>query len=85
MPHDFRWIEWNVEKIQKHGCTISEVEHVVDHPPRGYPQKRGLKFHVHGRGQGQRFVQVIYLIDPDGTLFVIHAMPLSSRRRRGSR
>jgi hypothetical protein len=40
---------------------------------------------VHGRGQGDRWVQVVYLIDPDGTIFVIHAMPLTTRRRRGSR
>ena len=35
MLNDFRWIEWNVEKVQKHGCTVAEVECVVNHPPRG--------------------------------------------------
>jgi hypothetical protein len=38
-----------------------------------------------GSGQGDRWVQVVYLIDDDGTIFVIHAMPLTSRRRRGGR
>jgi hypothetical protein len=85
MFHDFRWIEWNIEKIQRHGCTVGEVERVVNNPPRGYPQRRCRKYHVHGRGEGDRFVQVIYVIDPDGTFFVIHAMPLTSRRRRGGR
>ena len=83
--HDFRWIEWNVEKVEKHGCTPGEAERVVNHPARGFPRRDGVKRLVRGRGQGDRWVQVVYLIDPDGTIFVIHAMPLTSRRRRGSR
>ena len=83
--HDFRWIEWNIEKVEKHGCTPAEAEQAVNHPARGFPQRDGEKRLVRGRGQGDRWVQVVYLIDPDGTIFVIHAMPLISRRRRGSR
>jgi hypothetical protein len=40
---------------------------------------------VIGRGQGGRFVKVIYVLDRDGTAYVIHAMPLTTRRRRGGR
>jgi hypothetical protein len=40
------------------------------------------KWQVVGRGQGDRFVQVVYTVDPDDTLFIIHAMPLTTRRRR---
>jgi hypothetical protein len=85
MRYAFRWIEWNIGKVEKHGCTPWEAEHVVNHPARGYPRRTGEKYTVHGRGQADRWVQVVYLIDPDGTIFVIHAMPLTSRRRRGSR
>jgi hypothetical protein len=85
MLHNFRWVEWNLDKMRKHGCTMAEVEHVVDHPSRGFPVRDGQKRRVQGRGQGDRFVQVVYLIDPDGTIFVIHAMPLTRRRRRGGR
>jgi uncharacterized DUF497 family protein len=85
VAYEFRWIEWNIEKADKHGCTIAEVENVVNHPLRGFPQRDGQRRIVQGRGQGGRFVQVVYLIDPEGTLFVIHAMPLVSRRRRGGR
>ncbi len=35
-----------------------------------------------GRGTGDRPVEVIYLLDDDGTAFVIHAMPLTTRRKR---
>jgi hypothetical protein len=58
---------------------------VVNHPARGFPERDGEKRLVQGRGQGNRWVQVVDLIDPDGTIFVIHAMPLSGRRRRGGR
>jgi hypothetical protein len=85
MGYDFRWIDWNVEKALKHGCTVAEVELVVNHPGRGFPERRGEKYHVQGRGIGDRFVQVVYLIDPEGTIFVIHAMPLIGRRRRGGK
>ncbi len=55
-------------------------------PP--FPQKdsggRG-KWRVIGRGQGDRLVEVVYIIDPDDAIFIIHAMPLISRRRRGGR
>jgi hypothetical protein len=40
---------------------------------------------VQGRGQGGRMIQVINAIDDDGTIFIIHAMPLTTRRRRSGR
>ena len=79
----FRWIEWNVAKIEKHGVWVREAEDVVREARRPYPQRRGDgKWLVIGRGQGDRFLHVIFVIDPDGTVFIIHAMPLTTRRRR---
>jgi len=49
----------------------------------GEPQNGKGKWLVIGRGQGDRFLEVVYLVDPDDTLFIIHAMPLTTRRRRG--
>ena len=83
--HDFRWIGWNIDKVEAHGCTVREAQQVVNRPARGFPQRAGEKYTVQGRGQGGRWVQVVYLIDRDGTVFVIHAMPLTRRRRRGGR
>ena len=83
---DFRWIRWNVEHVGEHGVTPAEAESVVRHPFPGWPRKIGDgKRMVQGRGQGGRFVQVAYVVDEDGTIFVIHAMPLTGRRRRGGR
>ena len=74
----------NREHATQHGCTISEIESVVRNPPRGYPRHTGdEKLMVIGRGQGGRLVQVGYVVDDEGPIFVIHAMPLTTRRRRG--
>jgi uncharacterized DUF497 family protein len=85
MFHDFRWIDWNIEKVEKHGCTVQEAQQIVNRPARGFPRRSGEKYKVQGRGRGGRWVQVVYLIDPDGVIFVIHAMLLTSRRRRKRR
>ena len=83
VPTRFRWIEWNREHATKHGCTIREIESVVRNAGRGFPRKHDRKkWLVIGRGTGGRMIRVIYLLDPDGNAFVIHAMPLTTRRHR---
>ena len=80
----FRWIRWNEDHATRHGCSIREIESVAANPGRGFPRKSGRgKLLVVGRGQGDRMIEVIYTLDDDGTAFVIHAMPHTTRRRRG--
>ena len=63
---------------------MAEIESVVRNAHRGFPRKAGNgKWLVEGLGTGGRIVRVIYLRDEDGRAFVIHAMPLTTRRRRG--
>lgn len=82
MAIEFRWNEWNREHATKHGVSQREAEAVVRHPARRYPRKRGKRrFLVQGRGDGGRPVQVVYVLDPDGTRYIIHAMPLSRSGR----
>jgi uncharacterized DUF497 family protein len=40
------------------------------------------KWIVIGRGFGGRLIQVIYIIDRDGTIYVIHARLLTDREKR---
>ena len=83
---EFRWNEWNLEHATRHGIAPEEAQRVVDHHGRGWPCRiGGEKLLVQGRGQGGRMVQVVYVTDPNGTIYIIHAMPLTTRRRRGSR
>lgn len=86
MDVNFRWNEWNRDHATKHGCTIPEIESVCR---RGNSRKyRGDKYITQGRGQGDRMIQVIFIYDnrepgdDKDWVFVIHAMPLTLRRRR---
>jgi uncharacterized DUF497 family protein len=79
----FRWIEWNIEKVTGHGVWPEEAEEVVMGASRPYPSRaldgRWLVWGPTSRGQ---LLQVVYLLDPDGTVFVIHARPLTDREKR---
>jgi len=41
MSYDFRWIAWNVAKIESHGLTVNEVECVVNDARGPYPKQVG--------------------------------------------
>jgi len=80
---EFRWNDWNLDHATQHGCTIEEIQMVVRNAGRGFPRKIGDdKQLVIGRGSGGRFIRVIFVLDADRTMYVIHAMPLTTRRRR---
>lgn len=69
----------------RHGCTIEEIETVVrrEFRARRLRKAAGKKWQVVGRGIGDRVIEVVFLIDDDRkTIYVIHAMPLTTRRRR---
>ena len=72
MPHDFRCIEWNRDKVADHGVQPDEAEFVIDHARRPYPMKiDDEKRLVWGQTPAGRCLQVIYLIDIEGSIFVI--------------
>jgi uncharacterized DUF497 family protein len=86
MFYDFRWIEWNIEKVERHGLMAEEVEHVVNNARRPYPKPIGnQKWLVVGPTRRGVFIQVIYLIGADERLYVIHARPLTPNERRRRR
>ncbi|MGD0461277.1 MAG: hypothetical protein ABSB74_02195 [Tepidisphaeraceae bacterium] len=86
MPYDFRWIDWNLGKVERHGLTASDVQYVVDHARQPYPKPIGNeKWLVIGPTSSGRVIQTIYLTDPDDVLFVIHARPLTPTERRRHR
>ena len=73
--HEFRWNQWNREKIAIHNVSEWEAEHVVRNPERGYPRrhKKGTWIVV-GRISTGETLQVVFLIDELDFIFVIHAM-----------
>jgi len=79
----FRWNDWNREHATRHGVTEEEAEMVVEQARPPYPEDLGHdKWIVCGRGSGGRFLQAVYVIDPDGTFYVIHARPLTDTEKR---
>jgi uncharacterized DUF497 family protein len=81
--HEFRWNGWNLEHATKHGVSPKEAEAVVAAARAPFPEEIGdEKLLVMARGQGGRFVQVIYVPDDDGILYIIHARPLTDRQKR---
>ena len=79
----FRWIDWNRDHIAEHGVDEEEAEMVVRGAKAPFPIKiEEEKWLVKGRGIGGRFLQVIYIDDPDKTIFIIHARPLTEREKK---
>ena len=80
---DFRWNDWNVEHIGSHGVLLEVAEEVLRSAAAPFPRKiNDDKWLVWGRGHGGRFLQVVFVLDEDETVFVIHARPLTEREKR---
>ena len=79
----FRWNEWNTEHVADHGVSPAEAESVVRQATAPFPLRReDDKWLVWGRGRGGRYLQVVYILDPDDTVYVIHARPLTPGEKK---
>jgi uncharacterized DUF497 family protein len=80
---EFRWNEWNEEHVAIHGVTPDEAEDVVRAAHSPFPLVDGdERYLVWGPGSGGRLLQVVFVIDADDTVFVIHARPLTEGEKR---
>ncbi len=80
---DFRWVAWNTEHIAAHGVGPSEVEEVVETARSPFPRRiEDDKWLVWGSTSDGRLLQVVFVIDDDGTVFVIHARDLTQKEKR---
>jgi hypothetical protein len=79
----FRWNGWNREHLAEHGVWPDEAEDVVRSARPPYPRHEGHR-HYRGRGQTREgyYLQAIYLIDANDTIYVIHARPLTENEKR---
>ena len=83
MSYEFRWIEWNRAKLAQHNVAPEEAESVVNRARQPYPMKvDDDKRLVWGQTDSGRYLQVVYLIDIEDTIFVIQARPLTDREKR---
>ena len=83
---DFRWNEWNIEHVARHGVTPEAAEEVVQAATSPYPRRiADDKLLVWAASQQGELLQVIFVLDGDGSIYVLHARPLTERERRRSR
>jgi uncharacterized DUF497 family protein len=79
----FRWVGWNLDHATRHGVSVAECERVV----RGgeYRRAGGGKYRAVGRGDGGRWLQVVFVLTKDDEVFVIHARPLTESEKHRER
>ncbi|MFI5379316.1 MAG: BrnT family toxin [Tepidisphaerales bacterium] len=83
---DFRWNVWNVGHIGEHGVIPPEAEYVVRHAKRPFPMDEGGgKWTVWGQTENGGYLQVVFVLDPDETIYVIHSRPLTDKEKRNLR
>lgn len=80
---DFRWNEWNVAHLGRHGVEPDAAEYVVETARRSYPRRIGDdKMLVWGPGPSGELLQVVFVFDADGSVYVIHARRLTDAEIR---
>jgi len=80
---DFRWTEWNVEHLARHGIDPEAAEEVVHGASRRYPRRINEdKWLVWGADDVGNLLQVVFVLGEDGSAYVIHARPLTEGERR---
>ena len=80
---DFRWNRWNEEHVGTHDVAPEEAEEVVLGAQPPFPLVEGDdKYLVWGPTGAGRLLQVVFVIDPDDAVFVIHARPLTEKEKK---
>jgi uncharacterized DUF497 family protein len=80
---EFRWNDWNIQHVAEHGVDLDEAEGVVRDAEPPWPLFRGdERFLVWGLGRGDQPLQVVFVLDPDDTAYIIHARPLTEKEKR---
>ena len=83
---DFRWNAWNVGHIGEHGIVPREAEYVVRNAKRPFPMDEGRgKWTVWGQTENGDYLQVVFVLDPDETIYIIHSRPLTDKEKRNLR
>ncbi len=79
----FRWNDWNIDHIGRHGIAIAEAEYLLNRAQPPFPQRQGGgRFLVVGQLPDGTYAQVAFVFSPPGVVFVIHARPLMDIEKR---
>ena len=81
--YEFRWNDWNVDHIGKHGIGVPEAEYIVNRARAPYPRREGEgKYSVRGQTGDGQYLQVTYIFSPQDVVYVIHARSLTGAEKR---
>jgi uncharacterized DUF497 family protein len=79
----FRWNAWNTDHIGDHGIERDEAEFVIRGARPPYPEERGDdKWRVWGQSATGGYLQVVFVLDAENTIYVIHARPLTEKEKK---
>ena len=82
MTGPFRWNAHNIEHIAEHGVTAEEAESVICDARSPFPRMIGNdKSLVWGQTENGDYLQVIFIYSPPGTIYVIHARPMTDKEK----
>jgi uncharacterized DUF497 family protein len=79
----FRWVSYNLDHAAKHGVSVVECEQIVR--AGKYRHAGDGKYRAVGRGDGGRWLQVVFTVTAEAEAFVIHARPLTDTEIRRER
>lgn len=79
----FRWNDWNSQHIARHGVAPEAAEHAILQARPPWPlYQSDEKWLVWGQDQAGRHLQVVFVLEEDECVFVIHARPLTEREKK---
>ncbi len=79
----FRWNAWNEEHLANHAVSRAEAEEVVLGARAPFPLVQAEeKYLVWGPTEEGRLLQVVFVIDPESSIFVIHGRPLTDAEKK---
>ncbi len=80
---EFRWNEWNTGHVADHGIDMASAEAVVEEARAPYPRRVGDdKLLVWGPDEEGLLLQVVFVLDENGTAYILHARRLTSREKQ---
>jgi uncharacterized DUF497 family protein len=79
---DFRWNEWNTEHLAHHGIEPQAAEHAVEEAIGPYPRRiDDDKLLAWGPGPAGELLQVIFVLDKDDCVYILHARHLTEKEK----
>jgi uncharacterized protein len=80
---EFRWNDWNEEHLAIHGVHPEEAEQVVLGARAPFPLVlSNEKYLVWGPTEDGRLLQIVFVIDSDDCVFVIHGRLLTEAEKK---